>query len=250
MVSIDRVTPTQRPAGPPVGSQRWRDLLFVHWEVPLPALRRLVPEPLAIDTFDGRAYVGLVPFTMRDVRPLRALPSVPTARDFHEVNLRTYVHLEGQDPGVWFFSLDAASTLAVLGARAGFHLPYWRGRIDRRDHEGGARSDYRLARLWPGDARATLDVSWERGAPLGPAKVGTFEHFLVERYILYAAAPRGRLFRAQVHHPPYGLHGARVTQLRESLVHAAGIEGRGEPIVSELWSEGVDVDIFPLERVR
>src|SRR4051812_9056703 len=122
---IDRVTPTLRASCPRARAmvQSWRHLLFVHWEVPLEILRPLVPSSLTIDTFDGKALIGLVPFTMQGIR-LAYLPPVPGTTAFHETNLRTYVHRSGRDPGVWFFSLDAANALAVKVARALFHLPY------------------------------------------------------------------------------------------------------------------------------
>src|SRR5579884_1349067 len=113
---MDRIAPSRRPPSSPVGTQKWRSLLFLHWEVAPDALRPHVSPELSIDTFDGRAYVGVVAFGMRSVRPLRLLPPVPTATDFEETNVRTYVHAGGRDPGVWFFSLDASSALAVLGA--------------------------------------------------------------------------------------------------------------------------------------
>jgi uncharacterized protein YqjF (DUF2071 family) len=240
---LDRIAPTRRPQGHPAGYQKWRSLLFLHWEVPAAALRTLVPPELEVDTFQGRAYVGLVPFTMRDVRPSRFFPPAPTARDFHELNVRTYVHRQGRDPGVWFFSLDATSSLAVLGARAFFHLPYWRARIDRQTD--GERLAYRAGRLSAGESPPTLQARWELGEALGMAAAGTFEHFLVERYYLYARTARGRLLRGQVHHHPYPLRRARVTTLEESFLGAMGVE-RGGALASELWSEGVDVEIFPL----
>src|SRR5262249_49930986 len=141
---IDRLSPRVRPEAAPLGAQRWRALTFVHWEVSVDALRPLVPEPLAIDTFDGKAYVGLVPFTMTGVRPLRYLPALPGLSAFHETNVRTYVHLGGRDPGVWFFSLDAANTPAVWAARRFYHLPYWRSDMGlRRD---GSEVAYRSTR--------------------------------------------------------------------------------------------------------
>src|SRR5690349_20824053 len=98
---IDRIAPTHRPAEPVVMHQRWHHLLFLHWTVPAAALRTLLPPGLTLDTFEGRPYVGLVPFTMTGVRPAR-LPSFPPLSNFHETNVRTYVHREGRDPGVWF----------------------------------------------------------------------------------------------------------------------------------------------------
>jgi len=246
-MEIDRVAPTRRPDGPPAGFQKWRSLLFVHWELPAAALQALLPPALTVDTFEGRTYVGLVPFAMHDVRPTRWLPPAPTARDFLETNLRVYVHAGGRDPGVWFLSLDAASSLAVLAARTFFHLPYWRARMDCL--RSGDEVRYRSQRLWAGDARASLDVRYTVGEELGIAPVGTLEHFLVERYCLYTAPARDRLLRLRVHHRPYPLRRARVQAVDESLVAAAGVD-RHAAIASELWSEGVDVEIFSAERVR
>jgi uncharacterized protein YqjF (DUF2071 family) len=244
---MDRVAPTQRPEGAPAGFQKWRNLLFLHWEVPEAALRRIVPTGLEVDTFEGRAYVGLVAFEMHDVRPSRFLPALPTARRFEEVNVRTYVHAGGRDPGVWFFSLDASSALAVLGARAFFHLPYYHARMHTQpDGDGGIV--YRSERHWEGDVAAALDVRYETGEELGPLAEGTLEHFLVERYLLYAVTPRGALCRGQVHHPAYPARRARVVDLSESLVGAARIE-RPEERASELFSAGVDVEIFGLKKV-
>jgi len=242
---MDRASPGRRPEGSPSGLQKWRSLLFVHWEVPAQVLRALVPPRLEVDTFEGRAFVGLVPFEMHDVRPSRFLPAVPTASRFEETNLRTYVHLGGRDPGVWFFSLDASSALAVLGARAFFHLPYWHAKM--RTERAGDRVVYRSERHWEGGSSAALDVTYEVGEELGPAVEGTLEHFLAERYFLYALTGSNVLLRGQVHHSPYPLRRARITELDESLVEAAGI-ARPEERASELWSPGVDVEVFGLKR--
>jgi uncharacterized protein YqjF (DUF2071 family) len=243
---IDRLAPTRRPEGLPAGYQKWRDLLFVHWEVPEAALRPLVPAPLTIDAYEGKAYVGVVAFTMRDVRPSRFLPAMPGARDFGEVNVRTYVHHEGRDPGVWFLSLDAQSALAVLGARAFFHLPYYHARIDVLRQ--GDTFAYRAERHWADDGRVGVDTRYEVGAETGASEPGSLQHFLVERYLLYAMTARGKLLQARVHHSPYRVRRARVLEMTESLVKADGLE-RPEARASELWSEGVDVEVFGLEAV-
>ena len=125
---VDRLAPAVRPPRRAVMRQNWRHLLFLHWVVSPERLRPLVPAGLDLDLFEGRAYVGLVPFTMTDVRPLWA-PAVAGLSNFHETNARTYVHRAGRDPGVWFFSLDAANPVAVALARAFFHLPYHHARI-------------------------------------------------------------------------------------------------------------------------
>src|SRR5689334_19227991 len=115
--------PAPQPSGPVIGYQRWDQLAFLHWVVPQEVLRPLIHPRLALDTWEGRAYVSVVPFTLVGGR-LRGLPPLPGASTFLELNVRTYVTLEGKDPGVWFFSLDAASALAVAGARASIGLPY------------------------------------------------------------------------------------------------------------------------------
>jgi hypothetical protein len=171
---------------------------------------------------------------------------MPTARRFEEANLRTYVHRGGDHPGVWFFSLDASSTLAVLGARAFFHLPYWRARM--QTERTGDRVVYRSKRHWESPAPADLELEYDVSEAMGPAAVGTLEHFLAERYYLYALTGRDVLLRGQVHHTPYPLQRATIVTLRESLVAAAGLE-RPEERASVLWSPGVDVEVFGLKRV-
>ena len=121
---FDRIGPTLRPNERIVMKQKWRDLLFLHWPVPPELLQPLLPPGLTIDTFEGDAYLGLVPFTMRDVRPVWA-PAVPWLSHFPECNVRTYVHRGGASPGVWFFSLDAANPVAVMIARTIWKLPYF-----------------------------------------------------------------------------------------------------------------------------
>lgn len=245
---IDRVTPTLRPDQPVVMYQSWRYLLFLHWVVPVEAIRKQIPTALEVDTFEGNAYIGLVPFTMKGVRP-PWLPALPGLSNLHEVNVRTYVHFEGRDPGVWFFSLDASLTPAVLGARAVYHLPYFRARMSMKIQESsGVSIDYSSKRLWPGPKPATCSMRYEpRGKP-DPAKVGTLEHFLAERYILYASKA-DRLYKAQVHHSPYPLQPGAVFDLKEDLIAAAGIErAKEEPMV--YYASGVDVEIFPLLKVK
>lgn len=250
--SDERLAATVRPAERPAGYQRWRDLLFVHWAVPAEALRPLVPPELTIDTFGGKAWVGLVPFHMTGVRPAWS-PAVPRISTFHETNVRTYVHRDGRDPGVWFFSLDAASSLAVRVARFWWHLPYFRSRM--RVHRREARIAYQGRRLWPEPAGAGYRIESEIGEPLatarsdGASETATLEFFLVERYLLYARAANGSLWRGQVHHAPYPLRAARLAAFDETMLITARIETPGAPD-HVVFSEGVDVEIFRLRRAE
>ena len=115
--------------------QRWHDLLFAHWRCPISEVRPLIPAPLEIETYDGSAWIGVIPFYMTGVR-MRGVPPLPTAHAFEELNVRTYVTLDGR-PGIWFFSLDCASMLAVVGARVGIHLPYFRAAMRMTRHDNG-----------------------------------------------------------------------------------------------------------------
>ena len=183
----------------------WCDLLFAHWPIDRAVLRELVPQGLELDTFDGRAWVGVVPFRMANTGP-RGLNRVPGVSAFAELNVRTYVIRDGR-PGVWFFSLDAASRLAVYGARWIFHLPYFHARMrcERTGDEVSYRSERRHRRAPPG-------AFVGRYRPTGPvyrSQPGTLEHWLTERYCLYSADRRGGIYRAEVHHAPWPLRPAK-----------------------------------------
>jgi uncharacterized protein len=233
--NIDRVLPTRRPEGPNAGTQGWRELLFAHWSFPPGIVRPLVPDVLELDLWEGRAWVGLVPFKMVDIRP--AFVPRALALDFLETNLRTYV-LHDDQPGVWFFSLEASSRLAVRAARLMWGLPYFHAEM----HADKLGERFRYTSRRKGQ-RADLDVEWEVGAHLGASKVGTFEHFLLERYLLFAMK-NGRLKKGQVHHVPYPAQRAKVHRLEESLLEAAGLPrpGRAPEIVH--YASGVDVEVF------
>lgn len=238
MERIDRLTPRHPPAEPAILRQHWRDLLFLHWSVDPEVLRPLVPRRLGLDLFGGRAWVALTPFRLTGVRP-RLLPPIPPVSRFGEVNVRTYVHLDGRDPGVWFFSLDASSRLAAMAARLTYRLPYHTATI-RYESSGGR---YRFAARR--DSGGHCEVVWDvpPSAPPAEAKPGTLDFFLLERYLLYAEHD-GRLLQARVHHQPYPLLRARVASCSQDLVQRAGILlPRGQrPVVH--FSPGVDVDVF------
>jgi len=239
---MDRLAPCLRPAGRPAGFQRWQNLLFMHWPVAESALRAAIPAGAELDRWEGRTYVGLVPFTMRDVVPWWS-PAVPGISDFHELNLRTYVTVGGE-PGVFFFSLDAANSLAVSIARWHWRLPYHRARMDL--DITGSRVRYGSVRRWPGPLPAHFGASYRIGTELGIAAPGTFEHFLAERYLLFTHDGT-RWLRGQVHHRPYPLFEARLDALDHGMLRAAGLP---QPSTAPhlLYSPGVDVDVYALSE--
>ena len=240
--AIDRTSQATRPRGRPAGFQRWRNLLFVHWDVPAEAVRDTLPPHLELDTFDGRAWLGAVAFTMRDVSPWWS-PSVPGISNFHELNLRTYV-LHNGEPGVWFYSLDAAASIAVIIARLGWKLPYHRARMQLDVDASDVR--YTSQRRWPGPTPADFSAHYTIGEPRGIATPGTLEHFLVERYLLFTVGGGGQILRGHVHHEPYPLFDVKLHDVQESLIAAAGIDGRPEAHATVHYSPGVDVDVYAL----
>jgi len=212
--------------------QKWRDVLFLHWPVDAPALRPLVPARLEIDTHAGQAWLGIVPFRMEGIR-LRWLPPLPGTHAFPELNVRTYVTHRGE-PGVWFFSLDAASAIAVAVARAWFGLPYYYARMScRRDGDAVA---YRAERRPEG---ARFYGRYRPDGPVRPAKEGSLEHWLVERYRLYAEK-RGRLLAGEVEHPPWPLQEATAEFTQEGLSPVALPDA--PPL--RHYAAGLDVGIF------
>ncbi len=235
--------------------QRWRKLTFLHWKIDPESLAKLLPASLELDRFDGSAYVGLVPFTMKGVRPAFA-PAFAPLSNFHETNVRTYVRYHGADPGVWFFSLDAANAIAVGIARSWFKLPYFYAKmsVSNIDFEDSFESTfegttiaYDSTRLNPFGARCS--VATTPHGPVRRAEHNSLDHFLIERYLLYTT--RGcALYRGRVRHSPYPIRSARIERCEETLIAAAGIDrtAADPPIVH--YSAGVDVTIDRLERLR
>jgi uncharacterized protein YqjF (DUF2071 family) len=247
----ERLAPRHRPVGSPIGYHRWHDLLFIHWRVPASLLRPVVPAGLEIDTWGGDAWLGLVAFDMTGVRPWWS-PCVPGVSAFHETNLRTYVHVSGRGPGVYFISLEAARSLAVRIARWRWNLPYYRAHMAIQRQ--GARICYTSRRLWPEPRGAETNLEAEIGdwlADGGQAQPGTLEFFLAERYLLYTASRKGGLLSGQVHHTPYPLRTARLVRCDETLARAAGIACGPEQAkpCHVMFSPGVSVQIFALRPV-
>lgn len=211
-------------------AQRWRHLLFAHWPVPVEALRPQVPEDLEVETFDGSAWIGITPFRLTGLR-LRRLPPVPVLSSFLELNVRTYVTREGR-PGIWFFSLDAASRLAVAAARLVYRLPYHHARMRARWSE--CWLVYELRR---GDR--VFEGRYRPAGAVFQAQLGTLEHFLVERYRLWTLGPA----RAEIQHPPWQLRRAEAEILVNTMA-PPGVVLATEPLLH--YAERQDVVIWPL----
>jgi uncharacterized protein len=225
--------------------QTWSWLGFLHWSYEPAVLARLLPAGLAPHTFDGRAWVGLTPFLLRDLRTPVA-PALPWFTSFPETNVRTYVvGPDGRD-GLWFFSLDAARLEPVLVARSTYALPYmWSAMTVERD---GPLLRYRSRRRWPGPTPATSAVTLEVGDPLAPEALGELDHYLTARWQLYTTLGPV-LARSCVEHEPWPLHRASLRELDTGLVTAAGLpEPVGEPLVH--WSPGVRTRISGLRPLR
>jgi uncharacterized protein len=217
--------------------QTWDDLLFAHWRVSAAAVREHVPAGLEVDERDGSAWLGVTPFLVTGLRA-RGMVPLPFVSSFLELNVRTYVTHNGK-PGIWFFSLDASSQVAVEAARRLYRLPYFRARITRRRE--GRRTLYDCAR---DDGRAFSGSYAAAGAQF-TAQPGSVEHFITERYCLYAE-DEGSLWRADIHHRPWPLRPADAT-IELNTMPPDWVRLEGEPLLH--YSERQDVVIWPLERV-
>ena len=243
----ERIAATLEPDLAPVMRQDWHHLLFLHWEVPPDSLQALLPAGLHLDTHEGKAYVGLVPFTVTNARPVFT-PPLPWISDFHEINVRTYVHRDGRDPGVWFFSLDASSSIAVAAARALYRLSYFTSEIDFEATNAPLPAIRFRSKRTDDRGQLPANAEIEYGPEEGPtthASPGTLEHFLVERYVLYAA-DGSDLHRARVHHQPYPLQRVAVGAMSETMIWAAGIR-RGEEAPIRHYAREVNVKVYPLQ---
>ncbi len=233
------------PAGPWALSMSWHDLLFMHWPVPAGGLRPLVPPALNLDTFDGDAWLGVVPFRMSGVRP-RLVPAVPGLSNFPELNLRTYVSAGGR-PGIWFFSLDAHNPVAVRLARATFHLPYFDARMSSRKE--GEEIHYRSVRTHRGAPPAEFAGRYRpAGAPF-ESRPGSLENFLTERYCLYAADSRGTVRRGEIHHQMWPLRPAEAETETLRMTERIGLTLPDSPPLLH-FSERLDVLAWPPRKLE
>lgn len=242
-----RLAEREAPATARVMFQRWHELLFLHWSVAPEVVAQTLPPGLRVDTYDGKAWIGVVPFQMADVRP-RFLPAVPGISNFPEMNLRTYVVDAKGRPGVWFYSLDTPKRLPNWIARTFFHLNYRLSRMSVVYNNGKIdyRSELRLEDRWD-DQQA---YSWKREGDVFLAEPGSLEFFLAERYRLFAFdSRRKRLLTGCVHHESYPLQQVELGNYSKRLFATNNLpEPSGEP-ESILASPGVDVRIYPIELV-
>jgi uncharacterized protein len=219
--------------------QTWEELLFAHWRVDLDDVRRHVPDDLEVETHDGSAWIGLTPFRLTNLRARGTLP-LPRVASFLELNVRTYVRAVDEKPGIWFFSLDASSRLAVEAARRTYRLPYFHARMSATHRDGWI--DYECARLQePG--RVFHGSYRPEGKPF-TAHPGSLEWFLTERYCLYTTDPAGRLLRAEIHHDPWAL---RTAESAIELTSLSPFALHGAPLCH--FSLRQDVVVWPLEPV-
>jgi uncharacterized protein YqjF (DUF2071 family) len=223
--------------------QKWGKLLFMHWPIDPEVLRALIPQELTIDTFDGSAWIAVVPFTMWDIRAFPPyVPPVPGLSAMHELNVRTYVTYNNV-PGVWFFSLDCDSASAVLGARTLYYLNYLNADISL--DQTGTMIDYRLTRI--DDPPANFHALWSIGEALPPSTPESIAFFLTERYCLYSANTR-KLYRARIYHQPWPLQSATLHSMSSTLIGSLALPTpEGKPLLH--YAEEISVEIWGLDRV-
>ena len=236
--------PTRRPdpierVHYPAMYQSWNHITFLHWRYDADRVQRLLPDQLAVETFDGSAWVGLTPFLLEDLHP-PGLPAVPWLSRSPETNVRTYVKGPDGRPGIWFFSLDIARLPAVVVARTAYRLPYMWADLSFEERDGVIH--YQGRRRRPASPRS-YDITVEVDEPFEPDELRDLDHFLTARWVLFTFYGKVAA-SASAEHPPWPLRRARVGDLREDLIEAAGLSPpQGEPLVH--FSRGVHVRISP-----
>src|SRR3954470_758562 len=235
--------PWPLPGAPWVMGQTWSDLLFCHWPVDADRLAPHVPASLPLDTFDGRGGLWVTPFEVSGSR-LRGAPPPPVLSRFPELNVRTYVTL-GARPGIWFFSLDADSMLAVAAARGLYRLPYLRARMQIERAEPWI--DYRSERRDPRGAPARFEARYRPTGGNRHAEPGSLEAWLVERYRLYTVDDHGRVFAGDIHHRPWTLQDAAADVRENTMTSPHGIALAGAPLLQ--FASRQDVVFWPLRQL-
>jgi uncharacterized protein len=241
-----RLAVRERPTNQtPLMHQNWRNLLFLHWEYDPNAIQATLPDGLHVDTFEGKAYIGITPFFMQDVR-LKGMPSMPGLSNFLEINTRTYVYDDKGVPGIWFYSLDANSFMGVQAAKNFFHLPYYYAEMRSKTTSKGA-IDYECRRQ--GDEQSPfMRFVYKGHKESKTASQDSLEFFLVERYLLFSQDEESQLYQGRVHHAPYPISHVDVETWDEHLFELNELEKPNRAPDHLLFSSGVDVDIFNLQE--
>jgi uncharacterized protein YqjF (DUF2071 family) len=216
--------PWPLPSRPWLMGQTWRHLLFAHWRVEPSLVDRLLPKPLAAHRRDGSAWLGITPFAVTGLR-LRGTPPLPWLSWFAELNVRTYVEVDGK-PGIYFFSLDAGRRAAVVAARRSHRLPYFHARMTIQ--RIGAEVRYASERIDPSGPPARFRA---RYGPVGARTEDPVGRWLAERYCLYVVDERGRVLRGEIHHPPWPLQPAWAELDLNEMAQPLGIDLPGEPLL-------------------
>lgn len=238
-----RLATRVRPQRAPVMYQTWDDLLFVHWEIDPADIQATLPPGLTVDTWEGKAYVGLVPFFMRKIRPTW-FPAVPWLSYFLEMNMRTYVYDERGVSGVWFYALDCDQPIAVRVARTFFALPYFDAKMSAVKQNDTIT--YQSQRRKTTTPNATYTYQMETNIGASPEQ--TLDFFLLERYILFSYK-NGQLYSGQVNHTPYERVTGKVTADAAHWLEINGFKNLNRPPDHTIMSPGVDVDVFPIQKV-
>jgi len=221
----------------------WSELLFAHWPLDPKILTSLLPTGLTLDTRDGEAWIGVVPFLMSNIAP-RCCPPLPQLSRFLELNVRTYVTYDGK-PGVWFFSLDAANRIAVRAARATFNLPYMDAKMSLTKDDLSL-IDYQSERIHRNEPSAKFAATYQPTAEPFQAQPGSLEHWLTARYCLYSANRQGNLFRGEIDHEPWMLSPASWTPRQNTMCDPLGVELAGQPHL--LFAESIKVRAWLARR--
>jgi uncharacterized protein len=217
--------PWPLPRGPWVIGQTWQDLLFAHWRVDEELLREHVPPQIPIDTYEGEAWIAVTPFVVSGARARLTLPVPGTAR-FPEINVRTYSTIDGK-PGIWFFSLDAASRLAVAIARRVYRVPYFPAKMSA--DRAGDKIRYTHRRTQADAPVASFAGEYGPVGPVQPAAPGSWEHWACERYCLYTLDDEQRVLRAEIHHPPWPLQPAELDLAENRMLDEVGFDPAEAP---------------------
>ena len=237
--------PWEVPSSPHAMYMEWHNLLFAHWAVKPALLEALVPKGLTLETFDGFAWLGVVPFQMRYTAPRKWL-SVPFISHFDELNLRTYV-TDGKKPGVWFFSLDCNNLLAVRAARIGFHLPYMDAKMQVTNR--GDAVVYSSVRTHKHEPSAALECLYRPTGDVFRSQSGSFEHWLTERYCLYSANNAQQVFRGEIDHSPWALQPAEAEFSSNSMAGGIGVSLVSKPEILH-FSKKIEVKAWLLHKLE